>query len=165
MAFKVIAWLGLMLVVGHSYGQLFSPETNWTESEVPAPPAFTVKNLIAIDMPSYVSVRLGVDPDTLTITPDGVVRYVVVAVNASGTVSAMFEGIRCASAEVKTYARFSSGGPWSAVPNPQWQDLKDNLPSRHAAVLARQGVCDGRSAAAKSAQGIVQRLTTPRVTY
>ena len=112
MALKKLVWLGCLLLGSSASAQLFSTDPLWSESEVPAPPAFNKDGLIPINMPSHVSVRLGVDPGTLAMTPDGVVRYVVVAVNESGSMSAMYEGIRCASAEVKTYARFSANGPW-----------------------------------------------------
>ena len=114
-----------------------------------------------MDMPSYVSLRFGVDPATLVITTDGIVRYVKVAKNAAGSVSAMYEGIRCSSGKVKTYARFSTGVRWSAVRDPQWQALNDNLPSRHALALARQGACDGRAMPARSVADIVQALRSP----
>ncbi|MBI2750665.1 MAG: hypothetical protein HYX43_15435 [Burkholderiales bacterium] len=36
------------------------------------------------------------------------------------------------------------------VAQPQWRDMTDNLPSRHAFALSKQGVCDGRSAAKRA---------------
>jgi hypothetical protein len=165
MVLERLVWLGWLLFASSASAQLFSTDPRWSESEVPAPPAFGKDKLIRVNMPSYVSVQVGVDPRTLTITADGVVRYVVVAINESDSMSAMYEGIRCASGEVKTYARFSSHGPWVSVQNPQWQDLNGNLPSKHALALARQGVCEGRSAASRSASDVVNRLKTPKLDY
>jgi hypothetical protein len=165
MALNKLAWLGLIVFAGSASAQLFSTDPLWTESEVPAPPAFSKDKLIPINMPGYVSVRLGADPGTLAIGPDGVVRYVVVAINESGSMSAMHEGIRCASAQVKTYARFSSNGPWIPVQDPPWQDLSGSFPSKHALALARQGVCEGRSVASSSAAGIISRLKTQKLGY
>ena len=165
MALNKLAWLGLMLLASSASAQLFSTNPLWSESEVPAPPAFGKDRLIPINMPRHVSVRLGVDPGTLAMTPDGVVRYVVVAINESGSMNAMYEGIRCASAEVTTYARFSSNGPWVSVQDPQWQDLSGSLPSKHALALARQGVCEGRSVASSSAADIISRLKAPKMDY
>jgi hypothetical protein len=62
----------------------------------------------------------------------------------------MFEGIRCATGEVQTYARTNASGAWANVKEPQWHNLTDNLPSKHALALATQGACDGRSAPASS---------------
>ena len=154
-------WFGLMLLAISVSAQV-STDPDWKETEAPAPPAFNKERLIPIEMPNYVSLRLGVDPATFAISPDGIVRYVVVAINAAGSISAMYEGIRCASGEVKTYARYTSNGQWAPAPDPQWRRLNDNLPSRHALALAKQGVCDGRATAGNSAAAIVNALKYPK---
>lgn len=154
---KHMAGLALALYALGLQAQVLVDDPDWKETEVPAPPPFNADHLIAVDMPSYVSLKLGVDPATLAITPDGIVRYVMVAVNASGSVNAMYEGIRCAKGEVKTYARITSSGAWSVIKDPQWRDLSDNLPSKHAIAFARQGACDG-SAAASSVADIIGNL-------
>lgn len=149
--------LGLLMLTLSAAAQMVT-DPDWQESEAPAPPAFSQSQLIPINMPSYVSLRLGVDPATLSITPDGIVHYVVLAINANGSVNAMYEGIRCASAEVKTYARANTNGAWSPVPDPQWRKLNDNQPSRHALALARQGLCEGRSPSSDSVAAMVRAL-------
>lgn len=119
---------------------------DWTEEAAPTPPEFSKDRVIPLDMPPYVSVKVGIDPQTIAVGNDGVVRYVAVMTNASGTMNASFEGIRCASGQFKTYARYSASGTWSIVSEPQWRDLTDNLPSKHAHVFARQAACDVRVA-------------------
>lgn len=133
-------------------------DPDWKESDSPPPPAFSTKQLIQIQMPKYVSLRFGVDPQTLSITPDGIVRYVVMAINSAGSTNAMYEGIRCATEEVKTYARYATEGRWSAVENPKWQGLDDNLPSKHAIALVSQGLCEGHSPATRSAPAMIRLL-------
>lgn len=160
MKFNKLFWSALALLASGAVAQVVT-DPDWRESEAPPPPAFNPDRLVPVDMPPYVSLRFGVDPATLVITPDGIVRYVMVTKNDVGSVSAMYEGIRCASGEVKTYARYSSSGHWSAVKDPQWQGLNDNLPSRHAMALARQGVCQGRSTSGNSAADIVRALKSP----
>jgi hypothetical protein len=156
-------WLGLTLLAFSASAQVVA-DPDWQETETPPPPAFSKDKLIAIEMPNYVTLRLGVDPATLSITPDGVVRYVVVASNATGSINAMYEGIRCATGEVKTYARYAASGQWSSVQNPQWQGLSDNLPSTHARALARQGICEGRTITGSSVAAVVYALknSSPR---
>ena len=94
------------------------------------------------------------------ITSDGIVRYVVVAQSPSGTVYATYEGIRCLTAEVKVYARYTSSKVWSMISKPEWKSLRDNQPSPHALAFARQGACDGRSTAMSTPQAIVDKLKT-----
>lgn len=137
-----LRWLMLALWAGVTSAQTPPPLPEWVEEKPPTPPAFATDQLIPIDMPSYVSVEVGVDPATLTVGTDGVVRYVVVMRNASGFHTAAYEGLRCTTDEVKIYARFSTAGQWVAVKEPEWKSITSNLPSKHAFVIARQGACD-----------------------
>ena len=100
-------------------------------------PNSTPTSRVSIEMPPYVSMKFGIDPATLAITPDGIVRYVMVAVSPSGAVNAFYEGIRCATGEVKSYARANASGVWTIVKTPEWRRLNDNQPSKHALALAR----------------------------
>jgi hypothetical protein len=152
----MVAVLALCALGVQAQGLIDNPD--WKETDAPAPPAFSKDHLLAIEMPHYVSLKFGVDPATLVITADGIVRYVMVATHASGSVNAMYEGIRCATGEVKTYARAGANGVWSVVKEPQWRDFSDNLPSKHAIAFARQGACDGRAAAASSVADIIKNL-------
>jgi hypothetical protein len=126
-----------------AWGQTPAEPAEWVEAAVPPPPAFSTDTLLPIEMPPYVTLKIGIDPQTVALGSDGVVRYVVVMRNASGSTQAVYEGILCSIGAVKTYARAGTGGTWTLVQEPQWRDLTDNLPSRHAFALARQGVCDG----------------------
>lgn len=135
-------------------------DREWTESEAPPPPAFDVKRLEAIAMPPYMTLKFGVDPNTITITNDGVVRYVVVASNAhnEGAVTAYYEAVRCSAASVKSYARFNNG-KWEEVAKPEWKSFRD-LNSSYSRQLAVQGLCRGESPRA-SVKDIVANLRDP----
>lgn len=153
------SWLMISLaccVLG-AHAQNRTDEPEWKETEVPAPPKFDPKRRIAIDMPRYVSMEFGFDPATLSITSDGVVRYVMLAVNPSGTVTAFYEGIRCATGEVKSYARANAEGVWTLVKEPQWRRLNDGQPSKHALALAMQGACED-NAPARSEADVVRKI-------
>lgn len=130
----------------------------WKESDTPPPPAYRADKLIPLAMPPYVTLQFGVDPATLAMTADGIVRYVVVARNPAGVTTALYEALRCTTGEVKTYARQTSGSPWAMVKNPPWQALNARLPSKHAAVLAYQGVCDSPNTTANSVADMVKAL-------
>lgn len=147
-----------LLTTSAAFAQLSDHDADWKELQVQPPATFRVDKLVPIEMPRYVTVKLGVDPDTLTLSEDGIVRYVVVALSDSGNVNAAFEGIWCRAGEVKTYARAGNDMKWNAVPDPQWKNFSDSQPSMHALALARQGVCDGRSASGHSPQAIIHSL-------
>lgn len=150
--------MACLLLSQLAHGQLVDLDPDWKELDVKPPATFRTDKLVPIDMPRHLSVKVGLDPDTVTVSSDGIVRYVVVAVSASGNVNAAFEGIWCRAGEVKTYARAGNDGQWDPVADPQWKKLNASQPSMHALTLARQGVCEGRSAAGHSPQDIVRKL-------
>ncbi len=134
---------------------------DWAEEPVQAPPQFSKDRLMPLDMPAHVSVMVGVDPQTIVVGGDGVVRYVIAMTNATGSTNAVYEGIRCITDEVKTYARLNASGQWSLLANPAWKAVNDNMPSHHAQAFARQGGCQNRLAT--SQQEIVSALKTGRM--
>ena len=137
-----IVGLTMALWVTAAQAQYAPDKPDWIEDKAVAPPAYSKDHLIPIDMPGYVSMRVGIDPTTVSIGGDGVVRYVVVMRNASGSGTAAYEGIRCTTDEVKTYARVSAADAWVTLSDPQWKAINDNLPSKHAFTIARQGGCN-----------------------
>jgi hypothetical protein len=119
-----------------------TPPTDGAATENVTPPPLRVERLIEVEMPGR-GLRYGVEPASVTVTPDGVVRYVVVAASDSGLVNAMYEGIRCSTAEVKVYARHHADTGWKPVAGADWQTLYEPA-QRHSLVIARNGVCMGR---------------------
>lgn len=133
----VACWAGMGLAHAQWLG-----DSNWQEGEVPAPPAFSLEGLIRFEVNPDSPMVYAIDPRTLSISPtDRVVRYVVVVRSPSGGRNVLYEGIRCPTAEVKTYARHN-GSAWVPLPEPMWTPMAGR-PSRHTAQLARQGACDG----------------------
>ena len=163
MEFKGIVGLCLALVAASVAAQTPAEVPQWVEDNAATPPAFSKDALIPIEMPSYVTLKIGIDPATVNVGSDGVVRYVVVMQNASGSLNAAYEGILCTKGEVKTYARAGASGNWVAIKQPEWRDLTDNLPSRHAYAIAKQGGCDARTSANR--EKTLQALKRGRKAY
>lgn len=165
MAFKRFFWGFSLVLVGVSVAAQTPVEVpQWTEESAPPPPAYSSDKLIPIEMPHYVTLQVGIDPTSLSVgANDGVVRYVVVMRNASGTSNAAYEGIQCTKGEVKTYARAGANGNWVAIKQPEWRALTDNLPSRHAFAIAKQGGCDGRTSAKR--EDTIQALARGKKAY
>lgn len=141
MSFALVSQCGL------AQNSLDNPD--WAEEKEAPAPTFSVTKVLPLEMPNFVSVKVGIDPDTIYVGSDGIVRYVAVMTNLSGSSSAVYEGIRCLTSEVKTYARAGSSGTWSNVSNPVWRDLLDNMGSQHARMFARQAACSTRVAVNK----------------
>jgi hypothetical protein len=136
-----------------------SDTPDWQETEAPPPPALRTQGLIPLDV-SGTSLRFGIDPQSITVGQDGVVRYVVVATSSTGTVNAFYEGIRCEGGVVKVYARHNRDSGWVPARGSDWQVLQSVPNTRHSLYIARNGVCLGRGASGSAAQ-IVQDLRAP----
>ncbi len=159
-AFALALLLGLSLAV---QAQVYRSDAllDWKEGEVPPPPAFNVDKLLVFDVSTASTMVYGVDPATLSISDDGIVRYVIVATSPSGVRNAFYEGIRCSSGEYKTYARHTLQGGWAKVNNPEWKTVFGNMPSRHALQFAKTAACDN-VAPASTVDEIVRHLKTDR---
>ena len=148
--------LALALLAGAAQAQLSAPDPDWKEMDAPPPSPLRLDRLIRIDIPES-TLRFGVDPASVALTSDGIVRYVVVATSASGAVNAFYEGIRCSTGETRLYARHNPDSGWVPVKDGQWRSLHETRPSRHSLVIARNGGCLG-SAPNQSVAQIVRDL-------
>jgi hypothetical protein len=113
------------------------------EDTPPPPPAYDMNRLIDVDTPIGSSVKIGIDPKTITINlKSGVVRYVVVA-RGPEAVNAMYEGIHCSTGEFRVYARQLRGQPWHQAEDSTWRSMSNQTGAlvRHPAQLAEDGIC------------------------
>ncbi|WP_137892647.1 CNP1-like family protein [Ramlibacter sp. 2FC] len=149
-----------VLAATGAWAQLVPDAPDWRESEVPPPPAFDVKRLLTVEMPRPSSLSVGVDPATLSISRDGIVRYVVVAASPSGAMNVMYEGIRCSTAQHRVYARHHPDSGWTTDSQSAWRSLRDPMPSRYPLVLARTALCSGAAPNGPVAE-IVRSLKNP----
>ncbi len=136
----------MVLCCAPAVAQFVTADSDWKEVDAAPPPAFELKRLVPFEVSINSGLKWGIDPDTIVIATDGTVRYVIVAQSSTGVINAMYEVIRCSTAEWKTYARFNKDSGWSKVTSAQWQSLATSSPSRYALRLAQQGVCNGAAA-------------------
>lgn len=159
---KALTLIALLACAGAS-AQILAEDPDWRESTVTSAPAFDVKRLIRLESPPGSSLAFGVDPATLLVTPEGVVRYVIVASGPGGSLNVMYEGIRCSTAQYRIYARHHTETGWTQVRDGDWESLFGSASARHALTFARAGACTGRSANT-SADTIIRTLKTDRQT-
>ncbi len=151
--------LALAGVTVAASAQVAPTDPDWKELDVPPPPALRTSGLVPVDV-AGTSLRFGIDPASLAVGGDGIVRYVVVATSTSGTVNAIYEGIRCDTGEVKVYARHNPDSGWVPARTAEWQPLQSTPNSRHSLAIARSGACFGHSPNGNAAQ-ILQDLKAP----
>lgn len=156
--FFLTGWLvaGLSLFSIHGWAQPASvTDLDWREGEVPAPPAFQSNRLVRFEVSVGSELQYGLVPDSLSVGPDGVIRFVWVAQSRSGAVNVAYEGVRCRTREMRTYARWSprdmplpapfteAEGEWRPMPESDWMALTGSPQARPAWMLARAALCEG----------------------
>jgi CNP1-like family len=128
-------WLLPLIAQAQALPRLEQP----MEPEVPLP-GLDRSHMVPFKVPGPGTLQYEIDAGNITVTPDGEVRYVVVA--RSGDMrNVFFEGLKCAIAQYRTYARHD-GQQWVRVESAAWNELADSR-ARHPAVLARQVFCEG----------------------
>lgn len=133
----------------------------WTEVQVTPPAVFSVDKLQTFEVTRDSSLTYGIDPNTLSVDADGVVRYVLVARSGRGALNVLYQGLRCATAEVKTYGRWDNRASWNTDSKDSWEQLSFSGFTRPAMVLARAGICEGRTVNG-NAQNILRTLKNGR---
>lgn len=137
----------LAVLTTTAWSAYVEPDIDWREDAVGTPPDFDSTRLIPVDAPRGSSLSFGIDPQTIAVGADGVVRYVVVASSRQGADTALFEGIRCGNGEFRTYARRNKGeADWSLVDsNTPWKPLASTGLAAHVLAIASAGICVGRA--------------------
>lgn len=149
----------VLLAASAAHAQLADLDPDWREADAPPPPPVQTTGLIALEIPRS-SLRFGVDPASVSIGKDGIVRYMVVAISPTGVVNAMYEGIRCTAGVYRVYARYNADSGWTRTQELEWRPLHDPPQSQHSLAVARNGACIGRGPN-RSATQIVRDLRAP----
>jgi hypothetical protein len=79
--------------------------------------------LIAFDPGRPTTMKFFVDPASVSVGTDGIVRYTLVALGDGAAANVSFEGIRCKTAERKTYAYGRADGSWYQPAATQWTKI------------------------------------------
>lgn len=133
----------------------------WQEAVVEPPSAPLDQNLLPFEVSATATQKFAIDAKSVSVGPDGVVRYTLVAQSASGAKTVNYEGIRCQSFEKKLYASGHPDGSWSRSRRNRWEPIPRNLANRQHAILALDYFCSNL-AIAGNANAIVDRIRWQR---
>ena len=119
-----------------------------SEEHAVAPPPLERASLVALELEAPADFRYFVDAASVSVGPDRIVRYVMVARSPAGVENVTFEGLRC-SGEYRVYAVGRAGGGWSGRPG-QWRPVpRDARLGQNA--LMRRYFCPARNTAVQDA--------------
>ncbi len=132
----------------------FDSDKDKPESDAVLPPAPKPENLIKYDPGRPGSMSFYVDAASISVSPDGIVRFTSVAKGDGASQNVAFEGIRCATREKKTYAYGKADGSWSPVRDPQWSPLRTLTVEGYRFTLYQDYFCPARAIIGSAEEGV-----------
>ncbi len=118
-------------------------EAAWQEDAVVFPEMPPPERMKALYVSPTATNRFFVDPVSLTVGGDGVIRYVMLVETAGGARNMTYEGLRCSTREKRIYATARRDGSWSTSRNEAWEKIRDIPPNRQHAALYSEYFCPG----------------------
>jgi hypothetical protein len=114
---------------------------DWKEMAVQLPPAPQDANLTQVYVSASTDNKFFVDTASVSVGSDGVVRYALVAISANGVRNVSYEGMRCATKEVRLYAFGHRDGSWAKARANQWRRIYEQTSNRQHAELYQAYFC------------------------
>jgi hypothetical protein len=111
----------------------FDNEKPWVEIQAELPPYPQTENLLKFDAGPASDNSHYVDAPSISVGEDAVVRFTLVTKSPSGAMNVSYEGIRCQTAEKRTYAYGRSNHTWMQARVSKWTNLENiaqNYPQR-----------------------------------
>ncbi len=130
----------------------------WVELELKLPPFPKSESLISFEVSPASSNRYYIDPQSIAVGSDGVVRYTLVIKGSGGGENVSYEGIRCEMREQKYYAFGRRDGTWSDPRPGKWRRIDYNDINRPHGVLYADYFCPDRKVPVKSSAEAIRRL-------
>ena len=113
----------------------------WQEINVELPPAPAAANLLPFYVSPATDNRFYIDGASLLAGSDGVIRYAMVVEAAGGARNVTYEGLRCATRELRVYAFGQRDGSWSKSRGNDWRPVREAAANRQHAVLMNEYFC------------------------
>ena len=132
--------------------ELEQEKRDWKEGDVKLPAYPEPERLIEFFVSSATSFRFFIDPQSLVVARDGVVRYTLIARSQTGVANVSYEGIRCTTNSVKLYA-LGNDGRWTPKES-EWRTIEPRTVQRWHIELRSVYFCPGNSPIFTAAEGV-----------
>lgn len=132
----------------------FDHEKPWVELQTQLPAYPDPENLLQFDAgPASTNLHY-VDAPSITVGEDDVVRFTLVIKSPQGAMNVSYEGIRCQTAEKRTYAYGRNDKTWARARMSKWMDLENIAQNYAQRALYRYFFCPGVSMVKDSEEAI-----------
>lgn len=123
---------------------------NWKEGDVKLPAYPGSEGLIEFEVSG--TFRFFIDPASIAVGPDGVVRYTLVARSPAGYANITYEGIRCSTLSYKVFAH-GNDGKWTER-DADWRRIEPKTMNDSHYQLRTNYFCPDRRPIDSVAEGI-----------
>ena len=153
LALALALWAGLITGQPKSDWEVEAERRGWKEGDYKLPEQPKSQDLIEFYVSATTDFRFFVDPQSLSVGKDGVVRYTLLARSPSGAENITYEGIRCSAGSLRVYAYGRAGGSW-AERDSDWRPIEAKTTQRSHHALWREYFCPHRVPIFDVAEGI-----------
>jgi hypothetical protein len=102
----------------------FDSEKPWAELQAQLPPYPDLNKALPFFVSAATDNQFFVDPKSISVGDDGVVRYTLIVKSSEGALNVSFEGIRCSTNEKKLYAFGRTDRTWSRNRYAKWSAIQ-----------------------------------------
>lgn len=114
----------LMGCANKPFKDQFEDEKTWVERATQLPPYPNTQSLLEFDAGGAVTgSHYLIDPSSINVGGDGVIRFTLVVQSSSGASNVSYEGIRCSTTERKLYALGLDDKTWAQPRISEWEKL------------------------------------------
>lgn len=139
----------------------FTPREPWREGQVDLPAYPEQGRLLEVHAAGGgFPYDVYIDPSSLSLNKDGVVRYTVVVVSAEGALNISYEGMRCGKRIYRRYA-YGVNDEWYQLGETAWEPVADSGPGHYRYRFYRNYLCDSQNPR-RSVEDIINRIRSSR---
>jgi len=121
--------------------RVYAPDL-WREDSIELPPLSSADAYNEVQVSNMGRSILKVDPSSVRVGNDGVVRFIYAIVSSSGIANIFYEGYRCETSEYKLYATSSEfDKPWSVLRKAIWRAIVPQGHINYRDDLRRYYIC------------------------
>ncbi|WP_408585019.1 CNP1-like family protein [Paraburkholderia bannensis] len=127
-----------------AFTYLLDRKGEWKENALEGLPALPGPNttLYGFDVSNNTPLKFSVDPASLTVGTDGVVRYVIVITSPNGARNINYEGIRCDTYEWRLYASLNADhNGWDQTVANDWSRIENGELNAYQSRLYQDYFC------------------------
>ena len=115
----------------------------WQEVQAQLPAYPKTEEMLPFFVSAATDNQFFIDPKSISVGDDGVVRYTLIAKSPSGVLNVSFEGMRCGTHERKLYAFGRMDHTWSRNKYAKWEEIRYQDRNRQHHMLYDDFFCPG----------------------